>query len=454
MTGSTGRTPPSTRAAGSDRGQRDAAAVHDVAMADGASAPPLPALPPTQPPPPGPLSVAACGRARHAPPTAPPPAPGALPRHPLAERLDRLRPWLVLSIVAHHAAPLWQGVTAAGPLDAFALWLCRLLSEGLAGVRLPILFLAAGWLLCRDGLRERAAPLHERLRRRATSLLLPLLAWGAVSLVLIGAVLTTEWTLSAYQLWPWSIGQGGWARRWPEGAAAATDALLGLSGTPYVYPLWFLRDLYLMTLVTPLLALLARRAPAIYVGLAAAAIFVWTTGAGWAHPVSIEALAFFPLGAWIGLNARGDAWLAACDRAGPWLAGTALLLIALRAGLPTGRLPAPVEQGGAVLVAVVLIWVARRRRPVGAAPALPARGASALAFWWFVAHEPLLSGVRHAYAVLIDAGSPGWSALARLVASVATTALLLRGLWWLLSRRAPGAMWLLSGGRAGTSPLR
>lgn len=352
--------------------------------------------------------------------------------------MQTLRLLLVLSVVLHHAA--LAGPAAAEGADTVWAWLGRLLSESLAGVRIPLLFAAAGFLFFREG------PLppegwRQRWRSRWRSLAQPLLLWTAWT----GGVLwvAQHWTPTA------GLFQGAWplwASR--EGLWGHLDLLLGLSSYPWVYPLWFLRDLCLMCLAAPLLQALDQRSPWLLALLLGALAGRWWLGSESARPVSPDAAFFFVLGAWCGLRGAAPSLLRRVDRLGPWLAGPVLVAALWRATWPGGLLPWPWDRGYALMAMVVLLWLPGRPGSLRAL-AGPAQALGPWAFFLFLSHEPLLSACRR----LLASHGPGWLAtpsgplLTGLLASACT--LLLCGLaWQVLARWSPGLLAVLSGGRS------
>lgn len=355
------------------------------------------------------------------------------PQSPTAELLQRLtvlRIGLVFSVVLHHA---WPPGTPQ-PDTAGALALQQLLAEGLTGVRMPLLFLAAGWLLCRDGPLSRAAWL-QRGQRRLRSLLLPLLVWSLFAGGLMA--LLRQGPLGA------TLFHGGWPGWVPaDGLLSLLDRLLGFGGPPWIYPLWFLRDLLLLCLAAPLLQALDRRAPWALWGLVLPVLaWRWWQGSEDPRPVSVDGAFFFALGVAGGLRGAGTRLLTWADRAGPWLLAPVLALGAWRALSPAGHFAPAWDRPWALAAMLLLLWLAGRQGG-RAGWQQASRAAAPWAFWLFLTHEPLLSACRLVLR-LLGLQAPLASGL---VAALACTGLsLLAGA--VLARAWPAALRVLSGGR-------
>lgn len=358
----------------------------------------------------------------------------------LPARLLSLRLLLVLSVVLHHAM-LGSQALAVRPTVLGWQWLAQLLAESLAGVRIPLLFLGAGLLFFRHGPLD-FAQLLSKWRRRGRSLALPFLLWSVLMAGLIA--LAQSWPPTASHF-------GGAWPRWQDqpGAWAMLDLLLGLTGAPYLYPLWFLRDLVLLCLLAPGLQWLDRRAGLVgWALLLLPASVAWWLGQTSLAPLSVDGSLFFSLGAALGLRRQGTTALAWLDR---WGAGLFLLwcpLLLWRAAWPGGVLPGAWDRPYALLAMAALLWWAGRR----AAPAPAPASMGGWAFVLFLTHEPVLSLVRKGVALGVPVQGAASASAQGALSAVLTVGLLWLGWYW-LSRHAGSALAWLSGGRS-TRPTR
>ncbi len=231
------------------------------------------------------------------------------------------------------------------------------------------------------------------------------------------------------------------------GVFGTVDAVFGITRLPIAFQFWFVRDLFLSVLASPLLWLLLRHAPfggAILLGAAWLAEFTFGVF------VRTDVLFFFYLGAL--LRARG-----ADPRIGwnttLWLLGFYAALMALRALAPLA-----VDMGAPEQRALV-DFATRLTRPLGVAAcwgvclrlaALPFGEAVArwggAAFFLHAAHFPLIALVKHALWKAVPAETDAWM-LAHYVASVSATVLLCAGAAVALFRLSPALYAFLAGGR-------
>ena len=242
------------------------------------------------------------------------------------QRLQLLRFPLATSVLFFHSTHPVQALAQSTPvpapqLELWAAWLQDFLSHGLGGIRMPAFFAISGFLFFANcaGTRDW---LERKLASRVRSVLVPLLAWNALLLPV----------LLLLQAWPASnaffSGVGAWSRPVADyGPWQVVDALLGLSGYPIVYPLWFLRDLFLMCLLAPLYLIVPRSVQVVVVVVLG---LLWFGGA-WPYRVpTIEAMFFFFAGALAALSAAraraarptGRRGASACLRCWPRCSGS------------------------------------------------------------------------------------------------------------------------------------
>ncbi len=143
---------------------------------------------------------------------------------------------------------------------------------------------------------------------KARTLVVPLIAWNLLMLALLAAYgqLTGKW------------------QQMPEFTLVGmADALLALTKWPLDVPLWFLRDLFVCCLLSPLLFMGLKRAPVI-VMLVLAAYMVF--GENWLILLRPQLLLFFALGMWLRLSRTAEP---AIDRAARWLLPGLAVMVAL-----------------------------------------------------------------------------------------------------------------------------
>lgn len=336
---------------------------------------------------------------------------------------------LTLIIVLHHATNLQFGDPGAWWFSAQAAF-----HHGLRALTVPLFFVLSAFFLCAKP--DFAAAWPGEVRKRSGTLLAPFLAWSALWLVVFWAI---QWSPAL-------------AARMGRDAISLADPaqvarLLFIDIIPH--PLWYLRDLFVLTLLAPAIVWLLRR----NWGMA-----VWFTGATamlYSAPSfevrEIGDCFFFGIGAVLALHRPRLATPPAWARATLYVVVTAML-----AGNCWWVHRYQVESipllHTAAVLGVPMVWLgyddARRwlHRPA-------LIRASSLAILLYVAHEPLVTIVRK---MLLTATGTSPTALG--LVWLATTGIvigLIAGAAWVAGRIWPGALALFTGGRsrAKTAPV-
>lgn len=162
----------------------------------------------------------------------------------LSQRIWLTRYLMVIGIVILHTPP-YQSLTE---LDlSFFNFIKAFFSHAVFRTTVPMLTVISGYLLFRSRLIQQ--PL-ELISKKARVILLPLILWNIP--VVLGVFFIQHYQLSTHifsvQLSPFD------SLNW-------LNALTGLLSSPANYPLNFLRDLFVLSLISPLLAVLLNRAP-------------------------------------------------------------------------------------------------------------------------------------------------------------------------------------------------
>lgn len=298
----------------------------------------------------------------------------------------------------------------------------------------PLLSMISGWLFF--SFRDDAGnALRSRMRRRFVSLYLPLVFWNALFLA---ALLLLFHADPAHK--PLAELNIDFAT---AGPLDYVNAVFGVTDHPVGFQFWFVRDLFVTVLVSPLLWLLLTRAPllgALLLGVA------WIAG----HDLWIffrtDVVFFFYLGGWIRLRRMP---LEIGARA-------ALLFMAAYIAMCAVRTLAPyvvdgdpyilqIMTRGMRLVGVLACWGVFQHIALTPSGGVIARFGG-LAFFLHAAHYPLIAEVKLILWDLLPAETQPWM-LAHYVASVLVTVAIGIGLGLLLTRTAPRAFSLLNGGR-------
>ena len=330
---------------------------------------------------------------------------------------------LTIAVVFHHAHNLQF---ASGHPNAAVRFTESFFHYGLRGLAVPFFFVCSGYFLCARANFTAAWP--GEIRKRTRSLLVPFLVWS-------GGWIVVMWILQSIpQLAPY-FGRDQISMSHP---AQIVDLM---TFDPIPHPLWYMRDLFLLTLLSPLVvwAMSRRWSAAIYLTGAAALYYSVPS----IEVREAEDLLFFGLG--VGLAVKQ--WtVPAVPRAVAWsLLFAGLALISYHAWwVDTRHQESPWILNTAVLFCLPGIWwsydsVATWLR----VPAMLA--ASEFALFVYMGHEPLLTIMRKGLLRLSGETSVG------LVTVWAGTGLaMVLGLSlvaWMLRTWLPGIYGLLTGGR-------
>lgn len=219
----------------------------------------------------------------------------------MSDRIKIARTLCIFFMTFVHVQPgIAENVYArdAGFFDIVYFILTRLV--GLSSVSL--LSIVSGYFIVSSLLKLGALDLY---RSKAKTLMLPLAAWSLLMLALLGA---------------YGVLSGNW-QDWPEFSVLGLgNAIFALAGWPLVVPLWFLRDLFVCCLLSPLLYGALKRFPMV---TAVALIAFTLLGEGLHILQRPQLLLFFGLGMWLRMSASDEARI---DRlARPFAIGLAVM---------------------------------------------------------------------------------------------------------------------------------
>lgn len=343
----------------------------------------------------------------------------------LFNRLATIRLPLIVMVVCYHNEAGGGFVAQLDAAPALRL-VVDFLANGLGGVRVPVFFLIAGYVFFRN-FEARAQWFLRKIAARARSVLLPLVLWSMLWLLVIGAAQSTPGLQAFF------AGKSIWSA--PLGDYTAWQWVTAIVGQPdqlFLYHLWFLRDLFILVLLSPLIYGVHRatRGWATVVFLAA-----WLLGGSGA--VSRDALFFFALGCHLSMANRS---IFLADRLGmAALAGWLLLR-----GFDATHVPLAYRAW--ILFGVVATLYLSRHLDRLPRVSDVLRASSRYSFFVFVAHEPLLTVVRRLYLKALPTDTP-LALFAAYFAIVTVTVGLLILTHRLAERLFPRALDLLSGGR-------
>jgi succinoglycan biosynthesis protein ExoH len=364
---------------------------------------------------------------------------------PIAERIDLLRFLLIVGLVFLHygtfpgsqASPFAGFTPSTHPVATFvnAFNLFVFLSA------VPLQSMISGWLFFKGA--DFSPAFYLRLyRRRARSILFPMVTWNLLIFALSLGIFAIDRKSVLLDLIRYDMSDLG-----PQ---AVLNALLGITRHPINFQFWFLRDLLLTILVSPLLGLALRRLPilgllflfAVWIGDYTLGIFFRT-----------DVLFFFYLGGYVRVhNVRLPefspratvalvlffAMAAAARTLAPVFLDTESPDVAFLLGVATRLMR---------IVGVLSFWaIAPFLLPTSFGRLLVSFGP--LAFFLHALHWPLNQFIKLALASLI----PGDGSPALLLNYFLTTLLTISAavlLAMVMSRHCPAVFDHLSGGRSG-----
>ena len=307
----------------------------------------------------------------------------------------------------------------------------------------PLLSMVSGWLFFSFDANTAAASLRQRMRRRITSLYLPLVVWNAMFLAVLALLFV--WHPNHPLLAEMNIHFD--SARLPD----YVNAIFAVTRHPVGFQFWFVRDLLVTALISPLLWLSLRHTP--YLGMAVLGV-AWLIGNNLVIFFRTDVAFFFYLGGFVRLRqiplhiGRKTAW---------WLLLAYLGVVTLRTLAPlaldlSSHRPELLTAATRAmrLLGVVACWSIFLQLALTRVGAIVA-GYGGLAFFLHAAHYPLLAEVKILLWHLVPAQTDGWL-IAHYLASVTITVTIGMGAGVLLSRKAPSWFALMNGGRPGMAP--
>jgi succinoglycan biosynthesis protein ExoH len=302
----------------------------------------------------------------------------------------------------------------------------------------PLLSVISGWLFFAFS-GNSLQPLGRRIRKRVVSLYLPLVSWNAFFLAILLLIYLCD---SSYPLLQ-EINIKFETAKWPE----YINAIFGLTQHPVGFQFWFVRDLFVTALISPLLWLGLTRAPYIVCLVLGAA---WITNFELWIFFRSDVVFFFYLGGLIrqkrwALSVSSRFTLLACA---VYVAIIALRVVApyvIDVSIPLDRTLLDTATRAGRLIGVSACWGVLQHAAQSKFGAWAA-SYGGLAFFLHGAHFPLLAEVKILLWNMLPAETDAWM-LVHYLASVAITVFIGISLGLLLAKAAPRAFALLNGGR-------
>ncbi len=352
-----------------------------------------------------------------------------------SDRLRILRFPLIVGVVLVHAYRT-EVATASGKIgvaesSAFSNFVRDFISQGLARTAVPLFFLMSGYFLFL-GFTWSVKKYQEKLRSRTRTLLIPFLFWNILTLM----VYLAAQTLPAVR--PFVSGQNNWIETY--GPYDYLNAIIGIDQYPVAYQFWFIRDLMVMVVLSPIVYFSLRALPSLFL----AVVFGLWYSQTW--PLTIPdaaAVAFFSAGAAVAL--RGGS-LFALDRYGSAI--TVAYLVVLVIDVLTKREPYHIyiHNAGIVLGVASALFLTRAIAVGQSRLKEFLLWAGSLSFFVFAVHEPMLTIFRKVFYKVLQPKSDLmvlglYFAIPMLVIAIAIL------VYQILNRVAPRFLSVITGGR-------
>jgi peptidoglycan/LPS O-acetylase OafA/YrhL len=351
------------------------------------------------------------------------------------QRLQLLRFPLIVGVIFIHAysstVALSTGQVGLLNVSPTVMFIRDFISQGMARISVPLFFLMSGYLFFRVGqfsLIEYVA----KLKRRIHTLVIPYLFWNSLVLGFLAAAqlipLAQPYFSGANQV----VGDYTWIDYF--------EAFIGWRGYPISFQFWFIRDLMILVLCTPVIYLIHKKAPYIFLGLLG---LCWVCDYEPIAMPAIEGMMFFSSGAILGLRRVS---LFATDRLGPLFSiiYIALLFVStLTRGAPFN----PYLHKAGIIFGIVTVLYATK--PVlkheRISKTLEILGMAS--FFIFAVHEPALKITRKIIYRTITVDSSGQALLIYLLLPlfIITIAMIA---YRILSVTTPKLLSIITGGRS------
>lgn len=315
-----------------------------------------------------------------------------------------------------HDLPVYQQVT-------------RVFSMQFGEVGVPVFFIISGYLFF-IGFKPTWSSYKYKMEKRFYSLLIPYLIWNAL---MIGVYYVAECVPTVRELFNdgkklvhdfgFSDFLGAfWARK---------------DGGPILDQLWFVRNLILLAVGSPIIYYFVRYtklAGVIALGL------LWMFGTGMAYPQS--SIFYFSLGAWYSINGKSiTGEIRKISKPLFIIFPIILLADALMDGTTVGFYLHRIQTFTGVLFILALIPVLLEKGKVRDIAFL-----SSSSFFLYVAHDPLLRFMRKFSLKLVDHTSE-FQVIAIYFATIAINIAIVYAAYWLLQKYAPVILKWTTGSR-------
>ncbi len=274
--------------------------------------------------------------------------------------ITALRFPLALLVVLIHCNIAQRTAADAAQFDAIAP-LCRFFSQRITAVAVPMFFVISGFLFFRGKQTFTLSDYKAKLQSRAKTLLVPYIVWNLVAFLIYAA---KDMAAAQPLQFPLTFDLFWGVRQLGEAGVNIFGQAIGASLAPVQVPLWFVRDLIVLALVSPVLHSMVKHLGVVALIMLGVLCFVlWPNFGG----ITFKGAFWFGIGAWFAISTK-DPLETTRRFLWPCVAG-ATISLALRCTLSTTCPPAAnfFDVAYVVCAMVCLLHAAaaytRRRKP-------------------------------------------------------------------------------------------
>lgn len=291
--------------------------------------------------------------------------------HDTFQRIDIMRFPLIVGVVFAHAYP--------GTLNSIGtILIYNFVCQGLVRITVPLLFLISGYLFFINFDLSKQT-YRSKFQSRIRTLLIPFIIWNVATLIIFALAQKISLTSSFFS-----------GLNSPIASYSLFDyfnAIVGINRMPIAMQFWFIRDLMVLVLLTPVINYLNCRIPTLFLSL----MFIcWLFNFWPVYVPSIEATLFFSVGSYLG-ERKSDIF--ALDKHGVMMMPIYVFILVFTSLFMQNPLAPLLHKIGIILGIVSAMFVSKQvmKLPRVKDKLLELGAAS---FFVFAAHEPLQLIIR------------------------------------------------------------
>jgi len=352
-----------------------------------------------------------------------------------SDRLKLLRLPLIIGVVFVHAYDNKIGLSSGlGVLETVSFsskFIPNLISQGVARIAVPLFFLMSGYFLFL-GFSWSIENYRKKLFFRFKTLLVPFIFWNVVTLLCVALAQSIPATQVYFS------GENPQVSTF--GVYEYVNSIVGFDQSPISYQFWFIRDLMLMVLLTPLIWLIIKGKGG---GIFLYGVFLlWFFNCWPVYIPSVTATAFFYAGAYFAyLNIS----LFALDRFGRAILASYLILLLIDTLSKEYLFNSYIHNFGVILGVASALYVSRFIVRVKIFKNVLMWGGGC-SFFIFAVHEPLLTVLKKVAYRSIPPSSDGAGLFLYLIIPIIVISLSML-LYLMMMKFAPKMLSVISGGR-------